>query len=678
MPSVGSRRALVLEVRVLREDLLEVLGDRLGLGLLDLLALRGAAKLAPDAVEELVAVVVHVREDALAGLAREDVLDARASVLVHACEHFVRLAEEVVEVAENVLVGPDEAEADVIGRAFPEFVEGQRFLDVSEVDELLDLAVRVARDVGERPVLRGSLAQAVDREDREELVDRPDVRQGLEDRHVHDVLVGQHDLELLELLGDVLERVEMPPDPVADVPVEDLALAPVLERDVAEIEEREKLLLVLERVVVALAHRLRGDALPHVVHLAHDVVLVAVELDGAALLDAVRHVENVRHEDRVICRDGPARLRDERRDGDLLLVADRLDRVDDVVRVLLHRVVHRGVERRLAAVVVHAEPAAEVQELHLHARPVQLRVDAARLLDRLLDLPDVRDLRADVEVEHDEAVEHLPVAENLDGFEHLGRRETELRGLAPRLRPLARAARVELAAHPDQGLHAALLRDVEDALELGDLFEDEDHGLAHPDAVQREPDERVVLVAVRRDEAVRAEVLRKGREELGLAPGLEAVAVLAAGLDDLLHDDLLLVHLDREDAAKDAVVLVLPDRVQKGLVQLLHGGVEDLREPDDDRRRDAAQRDVVDDGLEVHEAVVLARRVDEEVSVVRDGEEALAPVFDAVELLGLGELLGGADAGRFRGPRAPGDCGVARHRANLTQGTVEWCRKFRR
>src|SRR5664279_5881710 len=81
---------LVLEVRVLREDLLEVLRDRLGLGLLDLLALGGTAKLAPDAVEQLVAVVVHVREDALARLAREDVLDARAALLVHAREHLVR------------------------------------------------------------------------------------------------------------------------------------------------------------------------------------------------------------------------------------------------------------------------------------------------------------------------------------------------------------------------------------------------------------------------------------------------------------------------------------------------------------------------------------------------------------------------------------------------------------
>ena len=281
-----------------------------------------------------------------------------------------------------------------------------------------------------------------------------------------------------------------------------------------------------------------------------------------------------------------------------------------------------------------------------------------------------------MEVEHDEAVEHLPVAEDLDGLEHLGRREAELRGLAARLRPLARAARVQLAAHPDQGLHAALLGDVEDALELGHLLEDEDDRLAHPDAVQREADEGVVLVAVCRDEAVRAEILRERGEELWLAASLEAVAVLAAGLDDLLHDDFLLVHLDGKHSAEHAVVFIFLDRVQERLVELLHGGVEDLREPHDDRRGDAAQGDVVDDGLEIHEAVVLARRVDEEISVVRDGEKALAPVLDAVELLGIGELLGGADAGRLRGPGAPGDGGAVGHRANLTQGRPDGVENF--
>ena len=65
----------------------------------------------------------------------------------------MRLAEEVVEVAEDVLVRAHQADADVVGLAVAERVEGQGLLDVAQVDELLDLAVGVAGDVGERAQL---------------------------------------------------------------------------------------------------------------------------------------------------------------------------------------------------------------------------------------------------------------------------------------------------------------------------------------------------------------------------------------------------------------------------------------------------------------------------------------------------------------------------------------------
>ena len=104
------------------------------------------------------------------------------------------------------------------------------------------------------------LVQAVDREDREELVDRPGVGERLEDREVQDVLVREHRLHVLELLRDLLQRLQVAVDPLADLPEEDLPLRAVLEREVPEVEEREELLLVLERVVVALAEVLRVDA----------------------------------------------------------------------------------------------------------------------------------------------------------------------------------------------------------------------------------------------------------------------------------------------------------------------------------------------------------------------------------------------------------------------------------
>ena len=68
-------------------------------------------------------VVVHVLEDALAGLARQHVVDVRLALLVDRHEDLVGLAEEVVQVAEHVLVGAHEAHAEVVGLAVLKRVE---------------------------------------------------------------------------------------------------------------------------------------------------------------------------------------------------------------------------------------------------------------------------------------------------------------------------------------------------------------------------------------------------------------------------------------------------------------------------------------------------------------------------------------------------------------------------
>ena len=506
------------------------------------------------------------------------------------------------------------------------------------------------------PSSAGPLVQAVDRQDRKELVDGPDVRQRLEDRKVQDVLVGEHRLHVFELLRHFLEGLQVLVDALADLPEEDLALGPILERQVAEVEEREELLLVLDRVVVALAEGLRVDGLVDGRELLQDGRVRVRHAHTAALFDAVGDVEDVRHEDRVVRGHGAAGLGHEHGRGYLLLVADLLDRVDHVIGVLLHGIVHGRVERRFRAVVVHAEAAAEVQVLDRDVLRPQLRVHAAGFADRLLDLADVGDLRADVKVQHDQTIEHLAGLEDLDRLEHLGRGEAELGRLAAGFGPLSRAAGVELGAHADQGAHAPLLRDRKDPLELGDLLEDQDHLLLHSHGVERHAHERLVLVSVARDEALGPEVGRDGREQLGLGAGLEAVAVAPARLDDVVHDDALLVDLDREDAAEDVAVAVLVDGARERVIQVRDRRGQDLGKADDHRRGDAAGRHVIHDLLERDAARGLPRRTHDEIAVLRHVEKPLAPVRECRRAL----RHRCSAAPRGAGGRAPRHGNVAR------------------
>ena len=79
--------------------------------------------------------------------------------VVEADVHGVRVAEQVVQVAEDFLIGADQEHAEVI-RLAVEGVQRQRPLDVAAIDELVDLAVRVAGDVAEHGVLRRPLVRA--------------------------------------------------------------------------------------------------------------------------------------------------------------------------------------------------------------------------------------------------------------------------------------------------------------------------------------------------------------------------------------------------------------------------------------------------------------------------------------------------------------------------------------
>ena len=100
--------------------------------------------------------------------------------------HRVGVAEEVVQVAEDLLVGADQEDAEVVV-VVVERVQLEHVLHVAQVDEVVDLAVGVAGDVGQHARRVGSSFEPVDRHDREELVDRPGVGQRLEHREVAEV-----------------------------------------------------------------------------------------------------------------------------------------------------------------------------------------------------------------------------------------------------------------------------------------------------------------------------------------------------------------------------------------------------------------------------------------------------------------------------------------------------------
>src|SRR5213075_19009 len=107
-----------------------------------------------------------------------------------------------------------------------------------------------------------------------------------------------------------------------------------------------------------------------------------------------RPTQHVEDEHRVISHHGPAGFGNNRRMGSASLVADFLDVEDDIVGVFLKAVVDGGFEVGFRAIVIDAQPAADVDVLQASAEALKLGVNAGQLDDGVFDVVNVVDLRA--------------------------------------------------------------------------------------------------------------------------------------------------------------------------------------------------------------------------------------------------------------------------------------------
>ena len=139
---------------------------------------------------------------------------------------------------------------------------------------------------------------------------------------------------------------------------------------------------------------------------------------------------------------------------------------------------------------------------------------------------------------------------------------------------------------------------LQDQVQLGVLFDHRDDLPADLLGQHDHLDVLVVLEAVADDGRL---VVGDGqhRQQLRLRAGFQAELVRPAVLEDFFHHLALLVDLDRIDAAVAALVAVLGDGVLKRLVHLAQAVLQNFAEADQDRQRDAAKLEIVDQFLQV-------------------------------------------------------------------------------
>ncbi len=512
-------------------------------------------------------------------------------------------------------------------------MQRQVALHAALVDELVDLAVAVAGDVGEDALAGGFLVEAVDGHDREQLADGPGVGQALEHAEIAVVEIAQHPVQVDELGARVLDLPGEPADLADRRPEQLFGQRPFAQAGLAVLEQAPGLVAIEDGVVEHLldvAHGQGLEGLDHVFELGR--ATLGQPLGQRVGLEA-GDVEDVEQQDRVVGHQGPARFGDDDRVGDVVLVERGHHRLDDVRAVFLEGVVAAGQEVGLGAVVVHCQAAAEVEVFDLRALPDQAGVDAAGLVHRGADLADVGDLRAQVVVDQLEAVEHAGAGEQVHRLDNLVGVEPEDGALAAGLGPVAAGLGRQLDADAENGLGVQGLGALEDERQLVGHLHHEDAGEADLGGVEAEVDELLVLVAVADEHRLLVAHHAHGGDQLRLGAGLETVVVARAELGDLLHHLLLLVDLDRVGAHEAAGVAQLFHGGAEGLVEAGDLGVEDVLDAQEHRHVQAAFAHAVGHGGDAHRPVHGARLGhDHHVAVLGDEEKAAAPFGDTVQV----------------------------------------------
>ena len=244
----------------------------------------------------------------------------------------------------------------------------------------------------------------------------------------------------------------------------------------ANAEEAQRLVAILKHVVVMLNKPTLSDVLVDVkdVHQRSWQFGLASrrrwQFSGNRETVQPIGAEYIKDQHTLLRNHGAARLTDDGWMLYALFIAHGHDLVDHVGRVLLQRVVHGELKAGLAAVVIDAQPAANIDVLHSRAGLGQLRIDAREFIDPLIHLTNVMNLAAHVAMQELQAIFHSLGTEDREHFQDLSHAETKLRLQPARVAPTTGTLRSQIDAHADGWTNAVLLIEPQDQLEFSDVL----------------------------------------------------------------------------------------------------------------------------------------------------------------------------------------------------------------
>ena len=297
---------------------------------------------------------------------------------------------------------------------------------------------------------------------------------------------------------------------------------------------------------------------------------------------ATLNADDVRHQHRVVRGDRTTRFGNHRRVRQAVLFARIANRPDDVVGIFVQAVVHRAVGLRAGTFVVHAQAAAHVEALNVHAKLVQLNVETGGFTHAGGNIANVRHLRTEVEVQQLDAVQTTTLAQNFHQLQHLVCRQAELGFFAAGRLPFTGTLRGQTRTHAKARYHVQTLGFFQHDGDFGHLFDDQIDLVAHLLADQRQTNVFAVFIAVTDNHAAGHARMRQHCHQFSFRTGFQTQRF--AGVDQRFNDATMLVYFDGVNQEVVAVVAVRFTRAFERRVNRTQTMLQDLREAEQRRQ----------------------------------------------------------------------------------------------
>ena len=205
---------------------------------------------------------------------------------------------------------------------------------------------------------------------------------------------------------------------------------------------------------------------------------------------------HVGHQNGVVGSKRAARFGNQVRHFDFTLAAQFGQPGNDGVGVLRHGIVHRAERARPAAFVVDPQATPDVQHCYRNPGGDQLGVVTTGLAHAVLNIAQVRDLRAHVKMQQLEPVQAAGFAYGFDQFQQLAGGQPELGALTTGVLPVALAQRRQAQPHAQHRIDAQCPGVLVNQRPLAGLFDHDDDLQSKQDRAERQAHILGILVTV--------------------------------------------------------------------------------------------------------------------------------------------------------------------------------------